>query len=95
MISIYIENSSKLFSIKREEALPALESQVLEIFSKINSFENALLGLLIDTALEIKIQSYNKYIWKVESIDIPHNKISFNYYSTQRVILLIKNIYAV
>jgi hypothetical protein len=95
MILIYIENSSKLLSIKREEALPALESQALEIFSKINSFENASLGLLVHNTLEIKIQSYNKYIWKVESIDIPHKKISLNYYSTQRVRLLIKSIYAV
>lgn len=95
MILLYLENSSKLLSIKREEALPALKSQVLEIFSKINSIENAVLGLFVDTSMEIRIQSYNKYIWKVEVMDLLNYKMFLYYYSTQRVQQLIQDIFKV
>lgn len=95
MILLYLENSSKLLSIKREEALPALKSQVLEIFSKINSIENAVLGLFVDASMEIRIQSYNKYIWKVEVMDLLNYKLFLYYYSTQRVQQLIQDIFKV
>jgi len=93
LIHIYLENNSRVLSIHREESLPALESQVLEIFSKLNSWENSLLGIQVADSLEIKIQSYNKHIWKVENIDCKEDKSSVNYYSTQRVIRLIKDIF--
>lgn len=95
MILLYLENSSKLLSIKREEALPALKSQVLEIFSKINSIENAVLGLFVDASMEIRIQSCNKYIWKVEVMDLLNYKMFLYYYSTQRVQQLIQDIFKV
>jgi hypothetical protein len=93
VISIYIEDKPDLLSLSREEALPALESQVLEIFSKLNSMEEVTLGLIIDDFAEIKIQPFSKFVWKVGIINLKTQKKLYTHYSTQKVKQLIGDIF--
>ncbi|MDR1876551.1 MAG: hypothetical protein LBQ84_02880 [Flavobacteriaceae bacterium] len=93
MVLVYIENKPDLFSLSREEALPALESQVLEIFLKLNSLEAVTLGLIIDDSMEIKIQPFSKFVWKIEIITLRNQKRFLSYYSTQKVLRMIDSIF--
>lgn len=93
MIYIYLENNSDLLSIDKKAALPALESQAIEIFSKLNSAENIILGLMKDDAFEFKILSFNKFIWRIEIINIKNKEKREAYYSTQKVIQIIHCIF--
>ncbi len=93
MIFLYLEDKPDLLSISKEEALPAQESQVLEIFSKLNSTEAVVLGLIIEDFMEIKILPFSKFVWKIDIINLRNQKERHVYFSTQKVIQLIKNIF--
>lgn len=93
MICLYLENKPELLSVSRENALPAQQSQVLEIFSKLDSKEAIILGLLINTQTEIKIYPFSRFVWRVEIIKPDTTKQRQLYYSTQKVIGLIKDLY--
>jgi hypothetical protein len=94
VVSVYIENKPDLLSLSREEALPALESQVLEIFSRLNSVEEVTLGLLIDDFMEVRIQPFSKFVWKVKIINLRNLKKFQAHYSTQKIKRLIKDVFA-
>ncbi|PQL91653.1 hypothetical protein [Apibacter adventoris] len=93
MIYIYLENKPNLLSINKKEALPVLESQAIEIFSKLNSLEDVILGLIKDDIFEFKILPFNRFIWKIEINDLKNEEKKELFFSTQKVINLIHNIF--
>lgn len=93
MIYIYLENNPDLLFIDKKAALPALESQAIEIFSKLNPAEKVIFGLIKDDIFEFKILPFSRFIWKIEIINIKNKEKREAYYSTQKVIQTIHLIF--
>jgi len=93
MISVYFETQSGIFSINKKNALPASETQVLEIFSKIQTTHTDVLGLKSENE-EIRISSFNKFLWEVQISKKKPKKTERKYYSTEKIKSFIHDIFA-
>ncbi|MDR3273569.1 MAG: hypothetical protein LBT29_08825 [Flavobacteriaceae bacterium] len=92
MILLYFETQSGGFFIDKKNALPASETQVLEIFSKIRTTNSDVLGLKPENE-EIRISSFNKFLWEIQISHKKPKKTERKYYSTEKVKLFIHEIF--